>query len=212
MRSLHLRARAQVVMIRINLNKDIDMAKKDAVVKIDAIPNELRRNWGWLLGLGVLFILMGTIGLSMVVGITMASMFFLGVLLIIAGVSQIIDVFKCRRWKGAISHALVAMLYVAGGCLVIYDPLLASTLITAALAGVLIVIGVLRILMATMLRHDEQGWGWLFLAGLAALVLGILILMQWPVSGLWFIGLFISIELMIAGWTYVFMAFAIRGI
>ena len=187
------------------------MATKNGTENIGHIPSILKRSWGWLLGLGILFIVMGSIGLGMVVGITMASMFFLGVLLIIAGVSQIIDVFKCRQWKGALSHALVAVLYVAGGCLVIYDPLLASTLITAALAGVLIVIGMVRILMATMLRHDEKGWGWLFLAGLAALVLGILILMQWPFSGLWFIGLFIAIELMIAGWTYVFLAFAIRG-
>lgn len=188
------------------------MAKKDASINIDLIPTELKRNWGWLLGLGILFILMGSIGLGMVVGITMASMFFLGILLIIAGISQIIDVFKSRQWKGAVSHALVAILYIAGGGLVIYDPLLASSLITAALAGVLIVIGMVRIIMATMLRHDTKGWGWLFLAGLAALVLGILILLQWPVSGLWFIGLFISIELMIAGWTYVFLAFAIRGV
>ena len=176
---------------------------------MDLVPPELHRNWGWLLGLGILFILMGTIGLGMVVGLTLASMFFLGVLLIIAGISQIIDTFKCKKWRGAVLHALIAILYIFGGCIVIYDPLLASSLITAAIAGVLIVIGATRLIMASMLR-DAKGWGWMFLAGLAALVLGILILMQWPVSGLWFIGLFIAIELLITGWTYVFLAFAMR--
>lgn len=179
-------------------------------IQMDLVPPELQRNWGWLLGLGILFILMGTLGLGMVVGLTLASMFFLGVLLIIAGIFQIIDTFKCKKWRGALLHAFIALLYIFGGCIVIYDPLLASSLITAAIAGVLIVIGATRLFMATMLR-DAKGWGWMFLAGLAALVLGILILLQWPVSGLWFIGLFIAIELLITGWTYVFLAFSMRA-
>lgn len=178
---------------------------------LSSLPPELKRNWVWLLALGVLFIALGTIALSMVVGVTLASMLFLGVLLIIAGLSQILDVFKSKHWRGAVSHALIAVLYIAGGGLIIYDPLLASSLITAALAGVLIVIGVIRLSMAIALR-EVKGWGWLFLAGLAAIVLGVLILMQWPYSGLWFIGLFVAIELIIAGWTYVFLAFSIRGV
>jgi uncharacterized membrane protein HdeD (DUF308 family) len=176
----------------------------------ELLESEFKRSWGWLLALGVLFILMGTAGLGMLVGLTIASMFFLGVILIIAGFFQIVDTFKSKQWKGIALHAMVALLYMVGGGLIIYDPFLASSLITAAVAGVLIVIGVTRLVMATM-HHDSNGWGWIFLAGLAALVLGILILMQWPVSGLWFIGLFIAIELMISGWTYVFLAFSIRG-
>jgi uncharacterized membrane protein HdeD (DUF308 family) len=61
-----------------------------------------------------------------------------------------------------------------------------------------------------MILRAGEGWGWFFIAGLAALVLGLLILLQWPFSGLWFIGLFVSIELMICGWTYIFLAFALR--
>lgn len=176
----------------------------------DLVPPELKRSWGWLLALGLLFIVMGTAGLGMVVGITIASMFFLGIILIIAGGFQFVDAFKSKQWKGVVVHALVAALYMAGGALIIYDPLLASSLITAALAGVLIVIGVMRLIMASM-HHETNGWGWIVLSGLAALVLGILILLQWPFSGLWFIGLFIAIELIISGWTYVFLAFSIKS-
>lgn len=178
-------------------------------IKVDINSVDLQRGWGWLLGLGIIFIVLGSVGLSMVMGITLASMYFLGVLLLIAGASQTVDVVKSQEWRGALSHILVAMLYIAAGGLIIYDPLIASSFITAAIAGVLIVIGVLRIWMAMILRAG-QGWGWIFFAGLASLVLGILILLQWPFSGIWFIGLFISIELIICGWTYVFFAFALR--
>lgn len=177
----------------------------------EVMSSAFKRSWGWLFVLGIFFILMGSIGLGMVVGVTLASMFFLGILLLIAGISQILDVFKSRRWKGVFMHALIAILYVIGGGLVLYDPFLASSLITAALGGVLIVIGLMRIIMSALFRK-VKGWFWLLLAGIAALVLGILILTQWPLSGLWFIGLLISIELLICGWTYVFFAFSLREI
>ena len=167
----------------------------------------LARNWGWLLALGVLFVVLGFIGLGMVVGLTLVSVFFIGVLLIIAGVSQIIDTFKSKQWRAAVWHALIAVLYIIGGSLVIYDPILASTLITALIAWLLIFIGIIRLLMANVIR-DDQGWGWLVFAGIMAIVLGVLILLQWPYSGMWVLGLFIAIEMLANGWAHIFIAIA----
>ena len=178
-------------------------------VMIVGMPADIKRSWGLLLGLGVLFVVLGCIGLGMVVGLTLASVLFLGVLLIIAGISQIIDVFKSREWEGVVWHAIIAILYLIGGSVVIYDPILASTVITAFIAWVLIIIGITRLIMAFVLRHTN-GWAWLFIAGLTAIVLGILILMQWPYSGLWVLGLFIAIELIVNGWTYIFVALGMR--
>ncbi|WP_298622379.1 HdeD family acid-resistance protein [uncultured Legionella sp.] len=170
----------------------------------------LKRNWGWILGLGILFLFLGCIGLGMVVGLTLVSMYFFGALLIISGITHAIDVFKHTEWKGIFWQALIAVLYIAAGCLVFYDPFLASTLITGILASVLIVIGLTRIIMAIALK-DSKGWGWLLLAGIAAIVLGGLILAQWPISGLWVIGLFIAIEMIVNGWTYIFIALSLRA-
>ncbi len=169
----------------------------------------LKRNWGWLLGFGIVFLILGCIGLGMVVGLTLVSMFFFGALLILAGISHIVDVFKHRGWRGITWQALIAILYLAGGCVVLYDPFLASTLITALLASILIVIGITRIILSITMK-ESSGWGWLVLAGLTAILLGVLILLQWPISGLWVIGLFIAIEMIITGWTYVFIAIAVR--
>ena len=167
------------------------------------------RNWGWLLGLGVLFVLIGFVSLGMVVTVTVASMFLIGALIIFAGVSQLVDVFRSKGWKATIWHFLIGLLYIFAGCLIIYDPFLASTIITALLAWTLILIGVTRVIMAFAIR-ESQGWVWLLLAGLAALVLGIMILMHWPASGLWVIGMLISVELIVNGWGYIFLALALR--
>ncbi|MCE3044915.1 MULTISPECIES: HdeD family acid-resistance protein [Legionella] len=170
--------------------------------------NEPSRSWGWLMALGIFFVLLGAIGLSMVVGLTLASMLFLGILLIIAGCSQIVDVFKSKHWRAVIWHAFIAVLYIVGGGLVIYDPLLASSLITLMLATVLIVIGLSRFIMASTLKGSSAFI--LILAGIIAIALGVMIIMQWPISGLWVIGLFIAVELMVDGWAYIFLAIAMR--
>ena len=177
---------------------------------LESEAGELKRSWGWLLALGILFVILGCIGLGMVVGLTLASMLFLGVLLIIAGCSQFVDVFKSKGWDGIAWHALIAVLYIFGGCIVIYDPFLASALITALLASVLIIIGLTRFCMAIKLK-GSAGWGWLLFAGIIAIALGIMILSHWPISGLWVIGLFIAIEMIVDGWTYIFLALGLRS-
>lgn len=174
------------------------------------IVAEMKHNWGWIMGMGILFLILGCIGMGMVVGLTVMSMYFFGILLILGGISHVVDIFRFKDWKGVIWQALIAVLYIVAGFDVLYDPLLASTLITAILAAVLIVIGVTRIIMAVTLK-DSKGWGWLLLAGITAIILGILILMQWPMSGLWVIGLFIAIELIVTGWTYIFIALSLRA-
>lgn len=183
------------------------MVRKSSISK--SASSAYARNWVFLFGLGVLFVALGGIGLNMVLGVTLASIFFLGVLFIIAGFAQLIDVFQCQEWKEAISHACVAILYIVAGRLVVHDPILASSIITALIASILIIIGIMRLMMAFVLRHGKT-WGWMALAGLMSLVLGILIFMQWPMSALWVIGLFITIELMFNGWTYIFMALSLR--
>ena len=59
-----------------------------------AIFGELKKNWGWLLAFGILSIVLGTIGLGMTFGLTLASVLFFGVMLIIGGVVQSFDAFK----------------------------------------------------------------------------------------------------------------------
>jgi len=170
----------------------------------------LNRNWGWILGLGILFLFLGLIGLGMVVGLTEVSMYFFSALLFVAGITHVVDVSKHRDWQGILGHALIAVLYISGGAVVLYDPFLASTIITALLAAVLIIIGLTRISMAVALKNS-RGWGWLLLAGISAIILGVLILAQWPISGLWVIGMFIAIEMIITGWTYIFIALSLRS-
>jgi len=57
---------------------------------------DLRANWGWLLALGIVFVILGFIGLGMTFAVTMASMLMYGVLLLIVAGAQIVDAAKCK--------------------------------------------------------------------------------------------------------------------
>jgi uncharacterized membrane protein HdeD (DUF308 family) len=175
----------------------------------DAIFGGLKKNWGWLLALSILLIVLGTIGFGMSFGMTLASVSVFGVLLVIGGVFQLVNAFNFKGWKSILWHVLIAVLYVAAGNVILVDPVFASESLTLALAFILIAVGVFRIIMAFQLRPAE-GWLWPLLSGLVSILLGGMIIVQWPASGLWVIGLFVSIELVFSGWSYLFIALAAR--
>ena len=55
------------------------------------------------------------------------------------------------------------------------------------------------------------GWGWQAVDGIIAIVLGLLVLAQWPTSGLWVIGLFIGIDLIFYGAAWIALALGLRA-
>lgn len=169
----------------------------------------ITENWKWLLALGILFIILGTIGLGMTFLLTIFKVLFLGVLLLIGGAAQLIEAIKHKGWKSLLWDILIALFYLGAGVLVIYDPVGASIALTLVLAFALIAIGIFRIIMALQFKLAQVKWMTL-LSGIASIVLGALIFAQWPVSGLWVIGLFVAIELIVHGWSYVFIALAAR--
>jgi len=175
-----------------------------------AIFGELEQNWGWLLAFGILSILLGTAGLGMTFMLTELSLVFFGALLIVGGVFQVLDAIKCRGWKSIAWNILIALLYIGAGLVAVLHPVLAGISLTLIIAWILIAVGVLRAFMAFQIR-PANGWYWPLISGLVSLVLGGMILAEWPQSGLWIIGLFIAIELIMHGWAYLFIAFAARA-
>jgi uncharacterized membrane protein HdeD (DUF308 family) len=173
------------------------------------LRRNLRRNWGWLLTLGIVLILLGTAGLYMLVALTIVSALWFGALLLAGGIFQGIDAFRERDWGGFALHVLIALVYIVTGAFVIYDPVAASLTLTLFIAASLLVAGVLRIVMAFRIR-PAGGWWLALVAGLVSIGLGIMIFAGWPASGLFVIGLFVAIELLMQGFACITLALAAR--
>ncbi|WP_295448637.1 HdeD family acid-resistance protein [uncultured Thiodictyon sp.] len=176
-----------------------------------ALFGDLQKNWGWLLGLGVLSIVLGTIGLGASFSLTLVTVLFFGWLLLVGGGFQLVGAFSCRGWRCVLEHVLAAALYILAGYLIVQDPLLASGTFTLIIAGVLVAVGLLRIVMAIQHR-GSPGWVWAVLGGIISMLLGGVIFAQWPVSGTWVIGLFVAVELLLNGWASIFVALAARRV
>ena len=76
--------------------------------------------------------------------------------------------------------------------------------------GILMAVGILRLVMAIQHRA-MQGWGWVFFGGVVTVLLGLMILARWPLDALWVIGLFLAVELIVNGWSGIFLALAARA-
>lgn len=156
-------------------------------------------DWRWGMALGIAFVVFGTIGLGMVVLMTLASIVFLGALVLIGGAAQVIQAFSIPTWRERLAHLLIGILYLFASWVMISDPLVASAVFTIMLAWALIIIGIFRVVVAVQNRV-RHGWWWPLVAGFLSVALGVMILAQWPMTGLWVIGLFVCLEMIFHGW------------
>jgi uncharacterized membrane protein HdeD (DUF308 family) len=163
-----------------------------------------------MLALGILMVLLGMIGVVMATAFTLASVLVFGALLVVGGIAQAIEAFRATGWKSTALHVFIALVYIAAGALALYDPVAASLSLTLFIAAMLLVAGALRFVMAFQMR-PVRGWGWVLAGAIMSLLLGIAIIVQWPVSGLLAIGLFVALELIIGGWSCIWFALAARS-
>ena len=170
---------------------------------------DISRNWGWIMVGGVRLVILGIIGLSMEFTMTIISVLFFGIMVVIGGAIILINTFQAQGWKSKLWHMLIGLLYIAAGIVMINDPAGSAVWFTLFIAAYLLVVGFLRILTSFQMR-GVSGWGWTLAAGIAAVILGVMIFAQWPVSGLWAIGLFVSIDLLMQGISMITIAMAAK--
>jgi uncharacterized membrane protein HdeD (DUF308 family) len=172
--------------------------------------HSFRNQWWCFLILGIALIVLGTLCIIDPLIPSLASVVFLGFLLIAAGITQIVSAFWAGKWSGMLLHILIGVLYVIVGYMIVDAPVVNMVLITKFIAIFLVVSGAFRIITALVVRF--QDWGWALLNGGITLLLGIIINRQLPEAALWVIGLFIGIEMLFNGWAWVMLALGLRAI
>jgi uncharacterized membrane protein HdeD (DUF308 family) len=171
---------------------------------------ELRRNWGWFVALGVALVIIGTVAICYPFLASVAAMEVFGFLLLIGAGVQVASGIWARRWSGFFLHLLGGLLYLFVGLVLVERPGLGLAIYTLLLAVFFVASGLFRIVFALSQRFS--GWGWTLLAGVVSLLLGIIIWRQFPLSALWVIGTFIGIDLIFAGWSWVMLGAGLRNL
>ena len=105
----------------------------------------------------------------------------------------------------------MGVLYLVLGLLFSATPARPEVAMTLLLACALMVGGLFRIIGSLMYRFPH--WGWTFVGGAINLLLGILDLaVSGPEAALRVIGLFVGIDMIFTGWTWVMLALAVKNV
>ena len=169
----------------------------------------LRGKWGWIVGLGVVYAIAGFVALGSVMMATVASVFVVGVMMIVAGIAEIINAFQLKGWGKFLIWALLGVLYIVAGFVTFENPLLAAALLTLILGAALIASGIVRVFLAFSMKR-ESPWMFVLLSSIVTLLLGLLILAHWPISSVYVLGIFLGVDLVMAGAAWICLGFALR--
>ncbi len=82
-------------------------------------------------------------------------------------------------------------------------------MITILVAAALVIGGVLRIAIGIQHRH-MPGWVLMILGGLISLLVGVMLYVMLPWSGLWVVGTLIAVELIVHGVSWIQFGLALR--
>lgn len=121
-----------------------------------------------------------------------------GVLLVFSGVAQLLIVFRAGSLAEGLLLALLAILSVVAGGYVLAQPLSALAAVTLFLAGYFVASGIIEAIGAFGARPGA-GWVSLLFGGLVSILLGIMIWLQFPLSGVWAVGVLVGVRLVMSG-------------
>ncbi|WP_029006567.1 HdeD family acid-resistance protein [Azorhizobium doebereinerae] len=170
----------------------------------------MRAAWGWFVALGLVFIVLGFVALAHLVASTFATALYVGAMVLVAGVVQVIHAFRVKEWSRFAIWLLCGLLYVVAGGLIMAQPLLAAGIITLVLGVSFVINGVFRI-AAGIGARGYQGWGWIVFSGAMTLLLGAIIIAGWPVNGLMILGLLLGVDLVVNGVATLLFGLALRS-
>jgi uncharacterized membrane protein HdeD (DUF308 family) len=171
---------------------------------------EVRHRWGWFLVIGIIMVILGTIALFIMPAATIGTVLVLGWLLVFSGIIETIQAFRERKSGGLFLHLIGGVLGVLVGLLVVTHPVAGALAWTLLFASFFTVIGIFRLVAAIRLKFPT--WGWAVFDGIVTTGLGILLWLEWPWSGLWFLGLAVGVSLILRGWSYVMFALALHSL
>ena len=170
---------------------------REAFADVVGPIQQAHKNWGWYLALGIALILLGAYCIYADVSATFASVWAIGIVLMLSGVAQIIAGFMSRTAGHIILLLLVGALDIFVGLVLVEHTEFGALILTLFLAVLFIFGGIYRFVASLWLQFPH--YGWVAFGGLISIALGVLLWMQWPFSAMWFIGFAVGVNLIVAG-------------
>jgi len=187
-----------------------DMTTITQPMESEVAATAVGHRWGWLLALGVVEIIAGSLAIATPVVASLAAVAVFGAVLIVTAIFQMIHAFKTRAWPRSALYGLGGVLYAIAGLLVVIFPIGGALALAVMIAILLIADGALRLGFGMTVR-PIAGWGWIVAGGVGSIVVGVILLIGWPATALWVTGLLLGVNLIFTGAIYTALALASRA-
>lgn len=171
----------------------------------------LARTWKALMAIGVLAIVVGCVAILVPAVAAVGTAIFIGWILLFVGAFLVAAAFSAVSVGTLVLRLLWAALTVVVGLWLIVEPHNGTLTLTLVLGLYFLFMGITRITVAFLSRGQPNA-GLLGLSGVAGLLIGILVLVEFPSSADWAIGLLVGIDLIFAGWTLTSIALVGRDL
>ncbi|WP_347989569.1 DUF308 domain-containing protein [Methylomonas sp. AM2-LC] len=182
-----------------NINAEFNVSSEINQIQLK-IRGYLQQHWKWLFVEGVFLIIMGSAAIIVPNVFTLGIILFLGWLLIISGILQMVRVFTTSHLPGARLWIFSAIIQIIIGYFFVTDPLDGRMTLAVLLGLYFAMDGMAKIYLALMFR-PLASWGWLIFSGIASLLMLIIVWAGWPGTALWVPGLLLGINLIFTGWS-----------
>ncbi|MCO5084051.1 MAG: DUF308 domain-containing protein [Rhizobiaceae bacterium] len=171
----------------------------------------LRTSWVWLAVLGAISLIGGILALFNPFAATLAAVLLAGWTFLLFGVVQLIQAFRITGWSGFLWSLLLGLLTVAVGISLLFNPVAGALSLTMLVAVLFLVLGVVKIMYGFSLR-PISGWGFAVLSGVISLLLGFMIIADYPWSATTILGILLAVELLSNGIFLLIVALGLRKI
>ena len=160
---------------------------------------------------GVILLIMGVLALAspLVAGLSVTIM--VGILLMIGGVGECFLAFKAGAFGKGLLIFVTGLLMALAGLYMVTQPGAGMMSLTMMLVIYLVVTGVIEVMIAFQAR-PEEGWGWLLFSAIMTLLLGAMLWRQFPLSGVWAVGVLFGVKMIASGWSLVFIGRSVKKI
>ena len=174
-----------------------------------SLVEHIRNNAGLAIGIGVVMLIAGLIAVASPAIAGLSITWVVGLTLAIGGISECFLAFKAGALGKGLIMFIVGALMAMVGFFMVSQPVAGLASLTIFLMASLIATGILEIGVAFQLR-PSQGWGLQLMNGILTLLLGILLWRQFPLSGVWAIGVLFGIKMIFSGWALIFIGRAFK--
>ena len=179
----------------------------------NAISDALRANWKLFLFQGIVMLILGILAVAEPALATVAVDIYVGWLFLLSGIVGLVAMFSARDFPAFFWTLITAALAMAVGVMLIWKPAEGAVSLTVVLTAFFIAEGIFQIIGSFTYRDViPSSWGWMLASGIADLVLAAIIILNWPVSAAWTIGLIVGISLLTSGTAIVFTAIEARNV